>query len=457
MDGTSSDEDIAMTEGSFVKIGDEESADEDVLDGADDSEPDVYDINVVAWDTPVSALHLAILGGHTEVIEVLVSTFGADVLLPVKVVDTYSQNPKHAIMTLLLAAQLSGSTALDVTKELLSLGASCAQGDMQQVTAFHYHVAKRKVQLLKACFEGDGAAARTVLDHLVLQVAQWQPRADTPLTTAIRSGDQNLVDAFLDFGAKPVIDLDDFMAAYSHAKEKCTSYWWGRNDADVSGIWKKHTEQPVFLAVENDMPEVIVKMVDAGAEINAIDIKAHEAIAQFNDQNNHSLHGGSLLDAVKAKISKIEDVIGYQLELPKPITLEDDQAYFDATAPGSYERWYLSKSVEVARNIVEQWQDFRKSRLDQEDERPGKQQRVDALRALQKRFTDVKEKLLQRVCGSKPKAASRVLLHDSEARFCIVYMFYGLVFSANRDADIKLLLGGKVFGRTPSRNSQPQA
>lgn len=205
MDGASSDEDTTMTEGSFVKVGNDKPADEDALDGADDTEPDVYDVNVVAWDTPVSALHLAILGGHIEVIKALVNTFGADVLLPIKLIDTYSRNSKAAIMTLILAAQLSVSTSLHMTKELLSLGASTAQGDMQRVTAFHYLVVERKIQLLKACIEEDGVAARTALDHLVLRDAQWRPRSDTPLTAAIKTGDSDLVEALLEFGAKPMI------------------------------------------------------------------------------------------------------------------------------------------------------------------------------------------------------------------------------------------------------------
>jgi ankyrin repeat protein len=39
---------------------------------------------VIAWDYGLSPLHLAILNGHLEIIELLVSEYGADVLLPVK-------------------------------------------------------------------------------------------------------------------------------------------------------------------------------------------------------------------------------------------------------------------------------------------------------------------------------------------------------------------------------------
>jgi ankyrin repeat protein len=398
VDDASSDQVTEMTEGSFVKLGDGRLTDEDALDGVDISKPDVYDVNVLAWDTPVSPLHLAILGGHTEAIKVLVSTFGAEVLLPIKVVDTRSQNPKHAIMTLVLAAQLSGPTSRDVTKELISLGASSAQGDMQQITALHYLVAKRKVLLLKACLENDGAAARSVLNHLNLQDVRWRPKSDTPLTTAIKSGNEELVDTLLDFGAKPFIDIDEFAAAYTQANGNSSTYGWRDCDTDVAEVWKDNTVQPVFLALRNDMPNVIADLLDAGVDINAINIEGYEAIARSKDGAVYAGQGGTLLDAVVAKICDLESALNNHFELPKPIALENDQAYLKLSDPGSYERWYLSNLVQVAKNIVQQWQDERNKRLKQEEGRLGKQRRVYALRALRARFMSLKDRLLRTVC-----------------------------------------------------------
>lgn len=397
VDDASSDQATEMTEGSFVKIGDEKHIDEDALGGIDDSEPDVYDVNVVAWDTPVSPLHLAILGGHTKVIKILVSTFGADVPLPIKVVEKYSRDPKHAIMTLVLAAQLSDSASLDVTKELISLGASSAQGDVQQITALHYLVAKRKVQLLKAYLEHDGAAARSVLNHPTLEEAYWRSESDTPLTTAIKSGDEELVNALLDFGAKPFIDVDDFAAAYAQVNENPPSWWRDRVD-DITEVWKKSTVQPVFLALRNDMPSVVEKLVDAGVDINTMDTKAYDAMGSYKIGIQYTDQGGTLLDTVVAKICDLKSALNNHFESPQPIVLEDDQAYLGAAAPGSYERWYLSKNVQLARNIVQEWQEERNSRLKQEETRLGKQQRGNALRALQERFVSLKEQLLQMVC-----------------------------------------------------------
>ncbi|KAI9873590.1 MAG: hypothetical protein M1830_010816 [Pleopsidium flavum] len=75
--------------------------DDEVKDG-----PDIYDVNIVVWDSPVSALHLAILGGHVDIIELSCSVYGADVLLPVETLVVYSRSPQAAILTLILAQLL---------------------------------------------------------------------------------------------------------------------------------------------------------------------------------------------------------------------------------------------------------------------------------------------------------------------------------------------------------------
>jgi hypothetical protein len=55
------------------------------IDNNDD--PDIYDLNVLSWDYPFSPLHLAIVGGHPEVIDVLVSVSEADILLSFQLVN----------------------------------------------------------------------------------------------------------------------------------------------------------------------------------------------------------------------------------------------------------------------------------------------------------------------------------------------------------------------------------
>ncbi|KAL8731242.1 MAG: hypothetical protein Q9181_004356 [Wetmoreana brouardii] len=398
MQDTSSEDDVAMTEGSFVKVANKKRADEDALDGDDESEPDIYDVNVLAWDTPVSPLHLAILSGHTEVIKTLIGRFGADALLPIKIVNEYNRSPKHAIMTMVLAARLSYLDSLEITRELLAHGASSAQADVEKISALHYLVAKKKVDLLKACISDDGAAAKSAMDHIVPERTYYKPRTDNPLTTAIKSGNAELVDSLLDAGAKPVISLDDYASACKAVKEQMR-YYIDRVE-DVSKPWRESVTQPILLAAENDMPEIVLKLVDAGADVNTLDNDAQGSIANIEENKGKHLHGKSVLDAVTSKIGDLEKSISRKLELPQPPCLQEDGYYLKGTKPGTYTQWHRSKSVEMARNIVKEWGESRVKQLREENDRPGQERRLAALRALKARYIDLQKQLQKR--GAKP-------------------------------------------------------
>ncbi len=389
MDDFSSESDTNMTDASFVKVSDNKGSDEDALDKDNDGEPDVYDVNVLAWDAPVSPLHLAILGGHSEVTKTLIGTFGADALLPIKIVNQYSRSPQHAIMTLVLAALLTDPAASRVTHELLTHGASSAQADIERVSAFHYLTAKKKVDLLKVCVEEDGAAAKSALNHLVVNASYWKTQVDTPLTTAIKSGNVDLVNYLLDIGAKPVIDLDSFASAWSAARRDGYTY---RTD-DTSKTWREDVIQPIQLALDNDMPEIVLRLVEMGADINTFDQDAHRSIGLSKNDDQAKIHGKSILDEVTAKIEAITEAIEKKRELPRPPVLQTDSCYLKDTEPGSYAHWYLSKSIETAKNIVAAWKECKIKRDKEEEDRVGKQHRLSPLKALKARYISLQHRL----------------------------------------------------------------
>ena len=297
-------------------------------------------------------------------------------------------------MTLMLAAWLPHPASREATKTLLSLGASSAQADMHHISAFHYLVAKRAIPLLKACFEDDGVAARGALDHITLPNVYLQ-RSDalSPLKTAINLGDKDLVNALLHMGAKPVIDLDDFAAARAIATETALPSIRNR---DCTETWKKENDQPVMLAVDNDMPELIMRMVDAGADINTIDSQGHISIIRSKEDSKERLYGGSLLDRINTKISDIEKALESRLDLPKPIELADDEAYLKGLPAGSYERWHLSKSLEVVKNVINEWEKARATRLAENNNHPGREPRTQTLRTLAQQYHTLKASLLKK-------------------------------------------------------------
>ncbi|KAL9021492.1 MAG: hypothetical protein Q9185_001285 [Variospora sp. 1 TL-2023] len=392
---SSSEAETVTTEG-FVKVADKKSSDEYALNGNEDAEPDVYDVNVLAWGTSVSPLHLAILGGHNEVIKTLIGTFGADALLPIKIINSYSRSCSHAIMTLLLAARLSGSTSTGVTHDLLAHGASSAQVDVQHVSAFHYLVTKKDIDLLKACIGQDGAATKSALNHIVIGCVSWESSTDTPLTTAIRTGDTKLVNFLLDAGARPVIDLNSFASTYAQM-EQLICY---RGSEGASKVWRTKVVQPVLLAVENDMPDIVLKLLEAGASIDTIDRDAHESVDRFKVYDKSYLKGNSLLDAVATRVEALSATMENKNEPPKPPLLLEESSYLEGAKPGSYAHWYLSRSIEAAKDIVKEWEEYRNKRMKEEADGHGKQQKLEALKSLQARFVDVHQQLQKR--GAKP-------------------------------------------------------
>ena len=69
----SDDEGHSVATGSFVKVGKkrESSSETEALLDDNDEEPDFYDVNVLAWDTPCSPLHFAVISGNDEAVKVL--------------------------------------------------------------------------------------------------------------------------------------------------------------------------------------------------------------------------------------------------------------------------------------------------------------------------------------------------------------------------------------------------
>lgn len=156
------------------------------------------------WDFGLSPLHLAILNGHMHIIELLVSEYGADVLLPVKFVQPGTSNPRGAIMTLILAMSLPTEKAKEVIHLLLKLGATSSQADMNHFTAFHHVISQNNGDVLDVLLENDRPAALSVLNNLGYS-DHYGSQMDSPLTTAIKKEHKDIVSTLLKLKAKPEV------------------------------------------------------------------------------------------------------------------------------------------------------------------------------------------------------------------------------------------------------------
>ncbi|ROV91315.1 hypothetical protein VSDG_07762 [Cytospora chrysosperma] len=294
--GAESDEEDqkSMATGSFVKVkkGDENETHETAVPEEDEDSPDFYDVNVVAWDTPCSALHLAIICGHDEVVKFLCQEYGADILLPVKLHDQ-DNKPTAAILTLVLATKLPIEKAKSMTRTILSLGATCAQADFKGMTAFQSFVDANASELIEVLLGLDKIGVKNSINHINL-IDRYQ--IYWPLEKAIRNGDPRLILQLLDAGAGPHLEFDTWLESAKHSGTHRLRLQGTYEDN--TGIFRSEVEQPIILAIQFSDPSVTLELLNRGADVNTMTRRSAEIM-----RNNHGRESGQLvLDLVREQL-----------------------------------------------------------------------------------------------------------------------------------------------------------
>ncbi|KAI9646276.1 hypothetical protein NHQ30_005717 [Ciborinia camelliae] len=336
----------AMTMGSFVKIpGNKDESKDDVAAVMDDSmeDPDIYDINVIAWDYGLSPLHLAILNGHLEAIKLLVSEYGADVLFPVKLVEAGTTNPRGAIMTLVLAMSLPNEKSKQVVELLLKLGATSAQSDTDHFTALHHIVAQNKIDIVEVLFAHDRPAAQKVLNKIGM--ARGYRQAETPLSTAVKKSYGEMASKLLQLGARPQFEFEDwikvYMAMNTHARKQ--------NTETSMNQFKTGVQQPIIVAICKEMGAVVRDLIAHGANPQTLTTNAWSAINRPHQQYYYNDQGESILDVIRSKLNilrewkePVHDEWQYRQsnsQAAKPEILRDEVFYTEGIKLGSYKYW----------------------------------------------------------------------------------------------------------------------
>ncbi|KAG0652383.1 Ankyrin-3 [Hyphodiscus hymeniophilus] len=353
----------SMTMGSFVKVDEKEKQDTEdgVLEDSKD-DPDVYDIDTIAWDYGLSPLHLAILNGHLDVVDLLVSEYGADVLLPVKLMQPGSADARAAILTLVLAVSLPIESAREMVKLLLKLGASSAQGDMNQVSALHYIVAGNNSDVLDTLLENDRPAATSVLSRLVCTRTNryWGMgiNGDSPLKTAISKDYQGMVSKLLSCGAKPTITFDEWIKIYLAMNEYAKNHTPEQNMT----AYKNSVIQPIIAAAVKGMGLSVEDLLAHGVDANTLEMQAHGIIE--NPPTAEYRIGHSLLDVIQKKLKTLREYKGEPKNASQevPETLRDEKFYTRDFLEGSYQHWTASHDyLSVQRTNTEAHENYKKS------------------------------------------------------------------------------------------------
>ncbi|KAH8704467.1 hypothetical protein GQ44DRAFT_831459 [Phaeosphaeriaceae sp. PMI808] len=387
----------ATTENSIFKIDTKKSKDQDKLpEDADADRPDVYDVNVLAWDTPVSALHLAIANGHIDVVECLVQDFGADVLLPIKLMRDHEKSPRAAILPIVLALYLPPEKAEDMTKTLMRLGASPAQADISGATALQYFV-RHGSNLLSTMISADRPAAQRAVGHLSMNGSRYRFSPRGVLHTAIKNRDAAGVDTLLELGAKPEIDFATFMTSYK------TQWTPQGNTEDNKKQFRQNVEQPVITAIDCDMPSIVLKLLDAGADVNSLTGSAWRACADDGMYKYMSDDLGSVLDSVRNKIKDLKSFLepesnskDWTTGYTEPAILKDDAEYLEGHIPDSYAYWSTMKQIQRARKRYEDGLEKYKNWEKEDKAEEGLQEKRAAVEVLLNEFEALETQLLER-------------------------------------------------------------
>ncbi|KAL8370906.1 hypothetical protein RB595_000985 [Gaeumannomyces hyphopodioides] len=336
------DEGQSMATGSFVKVkrGDSKPGTQDVI--PDDEGDDFYDVNVVAWDTPCSALHLAIISGHSDVVRLLCEEYGADVLLPVKILG-YDSKPVAALLTLVLALSLPVDQAKSMTKTLLALGATSAQADIKHMTCFHRYVDNGASDLVEALWDLDPVGTKTSINHLAW-LDSW--KAISPLQSAIQNGDSRLVLKLLDAGAIPEIDFETWLKSAKQAIENRLGTAESNTDT-----FRTSLDQPLILALKSTDPTSAIGLLERGADVNTL-TQVSWNILKGGWWRNHNT-GETALDVVRRQLALVRKYEGekpYGTVPQPPVGVE---SAIEGLIPGTWKHWVVIRTIADAQTATE--------------------------------------------------------------------------------------------------------
>ncbi|KAK8155182.1 ankyrin repeat-containing domain protein [Phyllosticta citrichinensis] len=395
-----SDEDVEMksaTTGSYVKLRKTEGPNEgdNLPEEEDEEEPDVFDVNVLAWDTPCSALHLAIVNGHYDIVKELVQNFGADVLLPVKLFQAYDKTPGSAILTLVLAHCLPYDKAEEMVQLLLDLGASPAQADLHGITALHRY-ATVDPRFLNKFIEHDRPAAQRAVNHLSIEKTRWRPNLFTPLLSAIEGKIPSSVITLLELGASPEIDFTKFTDAYLalHSEDIEKSLFYNTPEQSKRNFYD-HVHQPIVMAVEAEMPDIVLKLLEYGADPNTIAHKGWQVIQW--DYRRKSDSGLAVIDVVREKLKelrKYEPETPAQPKEPKLPFEGDGEHLIKPFKDGGYQQWMAVMAVQQA--IARYKAELDRQNKSEPQQSEGLEQKQQAINRLIEQFEEVEKALVEK-------------------------------------------------------------
>ncbi|KAK6533683.1 hypothetical protein TWF694_002615 [Orbilia ellipsospora] len=326
---------------SYMEISKKTDGENDNSEDAVDID-DILDINMPDKWFCFTPLHYAIMNGHEEVVKLLVSDFGADILRLLqdseflkndhKSRGAYNKGPKppsSSILPMNLVNYIPEKKKReDMLRTILKLGATSRQTDLTGANALARMTYSADVDCLKIIFDEDGGSALAAAKEVMKIEGRYESGYINCLVSAILKGDEEKALFLLEKGVPTTITLE--------AKKKTP-----RRPYIVDPIERKGNDvipvQPAELALQMDMLEAFKKCVEIGASSDGIDINVLIPI--------------SIPDRVYARSEIIKKEITYlDLVLEKIAIFQRNLRVVSAAVeyePGTYERWVAARMARL--------------------------------------------------------------------------------------------------------------
>jgi ankyrin repeat protein len=253
------------------------------------------------------------------------------------------------------------------------------------------------VDLLNTMIAANRPAAQRAVGHVSMSANQYNPDARSILQCAIEHRDLAAVDALLELGAKPEIDFATYMTSFK-------SRWDATGNSEHNEEqFRQNFTQPIFTAVGSEIVPIVLKLLDAGADVNSLTKNAWQLIKHRSYWGGNCDH--SLLDSVRNKIKMLRKFVdsgtkddkhrnGHNKRHP-PITLKDDSEYLQDHDPQSYAHWLVSVQIEQAKVTYQRdlkaYEDWKSTR-----EPEGTNEKAIAAKAVLLEFEELETQLLER-------------------------------------------------------------
>ncbi|CAG8533706.1 4216_t:CDS:10 [Dentiscutata erythropus] len=325
----------------------------------------------LSWNNSFSSLEYAILFGHIDVVKRLIEV-GANVRrrIMVKTInkDYYRANVLKIYYPLSLCLLVRDTQiGLEIASILIENGANSSQLDHDYNTILHLAVQIGKLELVKLLLDIDPKANK-ILNFLNKQ-------RQSPVTIAVKNGNQKILELLLKYGAHASITLEDFD---EHIKYQNSIR--DRRSALIERSEYDNIEQPIALSLENGLWRLLI---EAGVHINTLCDQSKTLLDQVIEHINNNINDlpkFMISDAIERQfnIAHIKSIISSELE-KHPID--------------SYIGFLLSRVDESQLNNTI----FKLTSLDPicheiDEKKSTNQKLMEQLRQLDKSFTDLYER-----------------------------------------------------------------